>query len=202
MPTDTVTPVIPAAPGNVAANVKPELSQEPAEQLTAEESAVREKQEGPPVEPAGGGVTDTQAPAASLGAPQPPSPGAKDLRATPRYMVSWKIAIVFDEKEETPTIQGKTYDLSMGGTAMLTHNNVFAKTPVTILLAPPPLRKGGGRKIIEIQANLVYSVYSGALSCFRLGLNFTKFKGDGKGILKEMLAYYQPSSYRGDKLLK
>lgn len=103
--------------------------------------------------------------------------------------------------EEKLTFQGRTYDLSMNGTAMLTRNNVSSPAPVTILLAPPPLHKGGGKKVIEIQAHQVYAVYSGPLACFRLGFNFVKFKGDGKNALKDMLSHYQPSAYRGDKML-
>lgn len=125
--------------------------------------------------------------------------GGKDLRASARYMVDWKMALIFDRGEEKLTYQGRTFDLSMHGTAMLTRHNVFSKTPVTILLAPPPLHKGGSKKVIEIQCHQVYSVYSGAQSCFRLGLNFVKFKGDGKNILRETLAHYGPSSYRGSQ---
>ncbi|MFA6311561.1 MAG: hypothetical protein WCV99_07780 [Sterolibacterium sp.] len=136
--------------------------------------------------------------------PAAPTPlkDVKELRASPRYMVAWRIALVFDEGVEKLTYQGRTYDLSMNGTAMLTHHNVFSKGPVTILLAPPPLHKGGSKKVIEIHARQIYSVYSGALSSFRLGFDFVSFKGDGKKILKDMLSHYQPSAYRGDKSLK
>lgn len=159
------------------------------------------------VSPAPENQPSTPAEQGGPGPPAPPAaPGApvagKDLRASPRYMVDWRIAVIFDVGGEKITYQGRTYDLSMNGTAMLTHNNVYSKAPVTVLLAPPPLQKGGSKKVIEIQAHQVYSVYSGALSCFRLGLNFVKFKGDGKSILKDMLVHYQPSSYHGDKLLK
>lgn len=132
---------------------------------------------------------------------RPPPKEDSDPRASSRYMVDWRIALVFDHKEEKLTFRGRTYDLSMNGTAMLTHHNVFSKAPVTILLAPPPLHKGGSKKVIEIQAHQVYAVYSGEHSCFRLGFKFIKFKGDGKDILRETLAHYQPSYYKGDKSL-
>ena len=117
-------------------------------------------------------------------------------------MVAWKIALVFDEAVGKPIFQGRTFDLSLNGTAMLTHNNVFTNAPVTVLLAPPPLSKEGSREVIEIQARQVYSVYFGAKSCFRLGLNFIKFKGNGEKIFREMLTFYRPSDSRRDKLLK
>lgn len=146
--------------------------------------------------------SDTLSALAQQPAEPAPLKDVRDLRATPRYMVDWRIALVFDEGEEKFTYQGRTYDLSMNGTAMLTHHNVFAKGPVTVLLAPPPLHKGGSKKVIEIHARQIYSVYSGALSCFRLGFDFVGFKGDGKKILKDMLGHYQPSAYRGNKSSK
>jgi len=124
----------------------------------------------------------------------------KDLRNSARYLVDWKMALVFDEAGEKLTFQGRTFDLSINGTAMLTHDNVHSEAPVTILLAPPPLHKGGSKKVIEIQARQAYSVYSGSLSCFRLGFDFIKFKGDGKEILREMFLHYQPTPGKGTKI--
>ncbi len=127
--------------------------------------------------------------------------GNKELRESPRYLVHWKIALVFDETENKPIFHGRTFDLSATGTAMLTRHNVYTEAPVTVLLAPPPLNRGASMRVIEINAQQVYSVYSGAASCFRLGLRFLKFKDDGLNILKERLGHHQPSYYRGDKLL-
>lgn len=126
----------------------------------------------------------------------------EDNRESPRYLVHWRIALVFDEAENKPIYHGRTFDLSLHGTAMHTRHNVFTEAPVTVLLAPPPLHRGGGKKVIEIHARQVYSVYSGATECFRLGLQFLKFKDDGFEIFKERLTHHQPSYYRGDKLLK
>ena len=126
----------------------------------------------------------------------------KDKRESPRYLVQWKIALVFDEAENKPIFHGRTFDLSLHGTAMHTRHNVFTNAPVTVLLAPPPLHRGEKKKVIEIQAHQVYSVYSGAAECFRLGLHFLKFKDDGLAILKERLTHHQPSYFRGDKLIK
>jgi hypothetical protein len=126
----------------------------------------------------------------------------KELRESLRYLVHWKIALVFDEAENKPIFHGRTFDLSLEGTAMLTRHNVFSEAPVTALLAPPPLHRGERKKVIEIHALQIYSVYSGATECFRLGLQFLKFKDDGFEILKERLTHHQPSYYKGDKLLK
>lgn len=104
----------------------------------------------------------------------------------------WKIAVVFDEHEHRPTYHGRTHDLSLAGTAMLTDVDIFTASPVVILLAPPPLHTGHRQKVMEIQARQLYSVYSGATSCFRLGFQFMHFKDDALRILKERLKHHRP----------
>lgn len=111
-------------------------------------------------------------------------------RAAERYHVRWKIALVFDEAENRPTYHGKTYDLSLIGTGMLTDVNIFTHSKVMVLLAPPPLHKGDRQKIIEIRASQVYAVYSGETSCFRLGFEFEYFKRDGLQVLKDRLVHH------------
>lgn len=109
-----------------------------------------------------------------------------------RYLVNWKIAFIYDEAGIKPAYHGRTHDLTLVGTGMLTNKDVFTDSPVAILLAIPPLYRDGRQKIIEIGARQIYSVYSGETSCFRLGLEFLSFKEDGFEILKEGLSHYRP----------
>ena len=113
-------------------------------------------------------------------------------RGADRYHVQWKVALVFDKQEHIQTFHGRTNDLSLTGTGMLTSVNVFSRAPLVLLLAPPPLQAGQRRTIIEIHARQVYAVYSGATSCFRLGFAFTGFKDDGLEVLKQMLSNHLP----------
>lgn len=113
-------------------------------------------------------------------------------RTFARYHVRWKIALIFDEVEQKPTFHGRTHDLTLVGTGMLTHRDVFTDSPVVVLLAIPPLHRNGRQKVIEINAKQVYSVYSGETFCFRLGLEFISFKGDGLQILREALSHRVP----------
>lgn len=113
-------------------------------------------------------------------------------RDADRYHVKWKLALVFDKLEQTQTFHGRTHDISLTGTGMLTNVNIFSRSPLVLLLAPPPLQVGRRQKIIEIHAQQVYAVYSGASSCFRLGFAFTGFKNDGLQLLKEMLSHHLP----------
>jgi hypothetical protein len=109
-----------------------------------------------------------------------------------RYRVSWKIALIFDEAEDRPTYHGRTHDLTRVGTGMLVHYDVFSELPVTVLLAIPPPHRDRRQQVIEIKARQVYSVYSGETFCFRLGLEFDQFKGDGLRILEEGLSRHRP----------
>lgn len=109
-----------------------------------------------------------------------------------RYRVSWKIALIFDEAEHRPTYHGRTHDLTRVGTGMLIHHDVFSELPVAVLLAIPPPHRDRRQQVIEIRARQVYSVYSGETFCFRLGLEFDHFKGDGFRILQEGLSLHRP----------
>ena len=123
-----------------------------------------------------------------------PSPDHRNLdnRNRDRYLVHWKIGLIFDEAEHRPTYLGRTYHLSLSGTGMLMNTNVFSSLPVVILLAPPPLYRGHRQKIIEIKARQVYCVYSGEKSCFDLGFEFNHFKDDGARVIMERLKFHRP----------
>ena len=117
--------------------------------------------------------------------------GGKDCQAV-RYSVNWKIALIFEDQERKPTFHGRTHDLSLTGTGMLTGDNLYAKSPVIILLAPPPLHLGHRQKLIEIKARQKYVVYSGETRCWRLGFSFLEFKNDGFDLLQDRLRHHQP----------
>lgn len=112
---------------------------------------------------------------------------AIENREPRRRVVHWRIAIVFDEAEKRPSIHAHTHDLSLSGASVHTDHNVATNTLVTVLLSPPVAYEGERQKVIEIRAKLVYSVYSGSNFCFRIGLNFIRFKNEGLQILKDML---------------
>ena len=122
-------------------------------------------------------------------------------RESPRYYARWRIAIVFDETENRPTIHGYTHDVSLRGASIHTDHNVVSTTSVTVLLSPPLAYEGEQQKIIEIRAQMAYSVYSGSNFCFRIGLNFIKFKNEGLQVLKGILDNQFPLSSIGAKPL-
>lgn len=115
-----------------------------------------------------------------------------DHRNARRYNVRWKMAVVFEDQENRPTYRGKTHDLSLSGTAMLTDVNVKpSASPVIILLAPPPLNINDRPKVVEIKARQNEAVYSGEARCFRLGFSFIEFKKDSLDYLAERLTHHQ-----------
>ncbi len=124
----------------------------------------------------------------------------EDNRATPRYRAHWKISIIFDAAEKKPIVHSYTNDLSLSGTAVNTDLNVSSTKPVTVLLFPPLTYGEDKQKTIEIRANLVYTIYSGSDSCFRIGLHYISFKGDGMKVLKDRLDRQFSVGSRDEKL--
>lgn len=128
------------------------------------------------------------------------APGAtlflNDVRSTDRYLVRWKMAVVFDGQEGRPTYHGRTHDLSLSGTGMLTNVNLKkSKSSVIVLLAPPPLSRKERPKLIEIRARQLDVVYSGANRSFRLGFAFLEFKNDGIDFLRDRLRTQRPVAF-------
>lgn len=117
----------------------------------------------------------------------------KKQRQHERYHLRWRIALIFDESAENAVIQGKTLDLSLYGAAVHTQHHLFTGGSATVLLAPPLLSTSECQKIIEIKANVVYSVYSCDSMCFRIGLKFLEFVGNSREVLQTRLSYHLPA---------
>jgi len=121
---------------------------------------------------------------------------ANNARSSERYLVRWKMAIVFEGQEGRPTYHGRTHDLSLAGTGMLTNVNLQkSNAPVIVLLAPPPMSRKERPKLIEIRSRQLDAVYSGENGCFRLGFAFLEFKNDGLDYLKERLRHHSSVSF-------
>ncbi|MCX7177024.1 MAG: PilZ domain-containing protein [Proteobacteria bacterium] len=124
------------------------------------------------------------------------TPFLNNVRSSDRYLVRWKMAVVFDGQEGRPTYHGRTHDLSLSGTGMLTDINLQkSKSPVIVLLAPPPLHRKERPKLIEIRSRQLDVVYSGENRSFRLGFAFLEFKNDGLDFLKDRLRTQRPVSF-------
>lgn|GEM_PF-3312379 len=120
---------------------------------------------------------------------EPSAPVRVQRRAEQRYLVRWKVIIVPEGKHKGGggNIHGRVYDLSLLGMAIHTDCNYFVTGPCKVLIALPPLHKGGRESIIEVSARLVYNVLDGKARSFRIGMRFIRFKKNGFDLLRDRL---------------
>ncbi|MBC3875896.1 PilZ domain-containing protein [Undibacterium flavidum] len=102
-----------------------------------------------------------------------------------RYLVKWRIAIVYEGGNGKKTFHGRVNEISMGGLSIHCDHNVFHDGKVILLLALPPLFAGGREKILEITCRMNYTILSKTL--FRIGLEFVEFRSGDKKLLEERL---------------
>lgn len=122
-------------------------------------------------------------------------PQMQDKRQHPRYRLRWPTAIFLDlEPDGGPVIEGRLFDLSLGGASVLTevHLRKSGKN-LALLIAPPPLIRGGREERIITHCRMIYSVYASDSMCFRVGLQFLSFEGQGRAILSDRLTYHLPT---------
>lgn len=108
-------------------------------------------------------------------------------RLEKRYPFHWPVAIVFDSTDRQQTFHGTTHELSLNGCSILTEHNVFSELPVSILLSAPVAHPGGSRRVIEVRARMVYTVLSSGHQRFRCGIQFLKFKDNGRAMLTRIV---------------
>jgi|JI9StandDraft_2_1071091.scaffolds.fasta_scaffold119362_2 hypothetical protein len=106
-------------------------------------------------------------------------------RGHKRYLVKWRIAIVYEGGAGKKTFHGRVNEISMGGLSIHCDHNVFHEGKVILLLALPPLNAGAREKILEITCRMNYTILSKQL--FRIGLEFVQFREGEKRLLEERL---------------
>ncbi|HUW51069.1 MAG TPA: PilZ domain-containing protein [Sulfuricella sp.] len=108
-----------------------------------------------------------------------------NIRQQERYLVRWRMAIVFDEDKGKDTFHGRVNDISMGGISIHCDQNIFYKGNVTLLLAVPPLNVAHSKRILEIKSRVVYTILS--KNSFRIGFQFIGFKAGDEEFLEKRL---------------
>lgn len=111
----------------------------------------------------------------------------KEHRVHQRFPMQWEVVVVFDEADNRPKFHGRTHEISVEGTSILTDSNIYATQSVTVLVAIPPLHTGQRKTIIEARARMRYTVHSSSHGRFRIGFHFESFKGDGRALLMSSL---------------
>lgn len=102
-----------------------------------------------------------------------------------RYLVKWRIAIVYEGGAGKKIFHGRVNEISLGGLSIHCDHNVFYDGKVILLLALPPLFAGAREKILEITCRMNYTILSKKL--FRIGLEFVEFRSGERKLLEERL---------------
>ncbi|GGP22858.1 PilZ domain-containing protein [Silvimonas iriomotensis] len=117
----------------------------------------------------------------------------QDLRKESRYLVNWRVAIVYSETEERLSFRGRAFDISASGLSLHSDFSLPVSDRVTVLISIPPASAGQRPKILEVKSRVVYTVLSSEFNTFRTGIQFVDFKSDGKAQLKQILAGRVPA---------
>nr|WP_169741300.1 PilZ domain-containing protein [Andreprevotia chitinilytica] len=116
-----------------------------------------------------------------------------ESRGETRYLVNWKVAIIYGEAEQRLSFRGRIFDISKGGFSLHSEYSLPPADRVTVLISIPPIVTGQRPKVIEVKSRVVYTVLSNEFNQFRTGVQFGDFKGDGRQFLDSNLARRTPA---------
>ena len=104
-----------------------------------------------------------------------------------RYLVRWKVAVIYDEETGRERFYGIAWDISNGGLSLYSDNNIFNEKPITLLISIPSNKVNGRSKVVEVKAVMMYTYVCSKKQRFRTGIRFKQFKDQGKKILRTAL---------------
>jgi len=110
-----------------------------------------------------------------------------DGRKHQRCSVHWRSAISIVGNNGPQTLQCKTNDVSAGGVSVICPLNIFPGRELTVFLLIDPGSPTHPQVVFEAQGKVMNTVLSSHQGGFRLGIEFTKFAGDSKQLLKSHL---------------
>jgi len=110
-----------------------------------------------------------------------------DGRKFQRCSVHWRSAISIVGNDGPQTLQCKTNDISTGGVSVICPRNIFPDNELTVYLLIDPGGPTRPQVVFEAQGKVMNTVLSSQQGGFRLGIEFTKFAGDSKQLLKKHL---------------
>ena len=102
-----------------------------------------------------------------------------------RYLVKWRMAIVYEGGSGKKTFHGRVNEISLSGLSIHCDYNIFYEGKVILLLILPPLNAGARPKTLEIGCRMNYTILSQQL--FRIGLEFLDFHSGDKKLLEDRL---------------
>ncbi len=105
-----------------------------------------------------------------------------------RFRVKWRAAIIVNNGSEQLIKHGITKDVSLGGISILLEDNFCVDGTVTVVLQIPMHQFKTEYRILETKARMIHTVFDGAVSQFRAGIEFLEFKAGDKSFLENHLA--------------
>jgi hypothetical protein len=111
----------------------------------------------------------------------------EDNRKTSRVLIHWRSAIVIEENGKQAIIHGRTHDMSVAGVSVICHYNFSPSDLVTVYLLVNTDDQNNPQLVVEARGKVMYSILSGQQGGFRIGIQFLKFAGEGKQILRKYL---------------
>ncbi|KAF0813140.1 hypothetical protein IGB42_02540 [Andreprevotia sp. IGB-42] len=119
-----------------------------------------------------------------------------EARGETRYLVNWKVAIIYQDTEQRLSFRGRIFDISKSGFSLHSEHSLPVTDKVTVLISIPPMATGQPPKVIEVKSRVIYTVLSGEFNMFRTGVQFGQFKGDSKQFLDRNLAGRNPAPFK------
>ncbi|WP_169307186.1 PilZ domain-containing protein [Chitiniphilus eburneus] len=123
-------------------------------------------------------------------------PDWAEQRHEARFLVNWRVAIVYEEREQRLSFRGRAFDISHGGFSLHSDFSLPMSDKVTVLISIPAVSAGQRPKVVEVKSRVIYTVLSNEFGLFRTGVQFVEFKADGRESLDFHLSYRNPAPQR------
>jgi c-di-GMP-binding flagellar brake protein YcgR len=105
-----------------------------------------------------------------------------DRRQFPRYSVDWQASI---KMGDTEIYHDRIYDISLGGAAIYTDENIITNEPLVMLIETPVPHFQQKTVVARIECKMRHAVLPPGQSRFYIGMHFLHFQGLEKHLLAE-----------------
>lgn len=138
----------------------------------------------------------------TLAKPAKPGGAKEQQRRATRYPAHWRVALPLDDGR---VLQARSVNVSGSGIAIHCAEALPVRHRGTLHLEIPPrlpAAVGGRRLVLQIEVRTVYTVHDFKAQCFRSGLQFVGFNGDGDvQLLRELERHFPGFKEKGGGLL-
>ena len=107
----------------------------------------------------------------------------QERRAAPRIRMRHKVGVLLSSGD---VVYAWTYDLSLTGMQFLSEYSADIGDMLSLFMSVLD-PKGDDYVAIYFKVHVVHVVYDGAENCFRIGVDFAGFDGDGKETYERFL---------------